>query len=163
RDPACGYDFIRGKNEEAGGNEGDFLSRMDAQTAHSRRKLEERRAEEAYNDRQDKKSCPQCGAVQSYDEYAKKKTKCAGCGATYSSATAWSRGTWNARNAAVAARSNQRMAQLQQRVDAETRGLSALGQQQQVRRFRQAELLKQRAARQPFIDRMEADVGKRER
>jgi hypothetical protein len=63
RNPSCGYDFIKGRGdaEDGGGGgggdrEGDFLSRMDTQTSHARRRMQERRAEEEYDARQDKVS-----------------------------------------------------------------------------------------------------------
>jgi ribosomal protein S27AE len=96
RNPVCGDDFIQAKNDEqAQGGEDDFLSRTDAHTSHQRHKLSQQRAEEAYNDRLDKKRCPECGSVQSFVELVNKKLRCGQCNVPYTSGTVWQHSSWS--------------------------------------------------------------------
>lgn len=61
------------------------------QTAEEARqlKLERRRGEQEYQKKVDKKSCPKCKAVQSYDEFSKRKNKCRSCRVPYKNQNVW--------------------------------------------------------------------------
>jgi ribosomal protein S27AE len=155
RNPACGYDFIQAKNaEQDQGGEDDFLLRMDAHTSHQRRKLSEQRAEEAYNDRLDKKSCPECGAVQSFDEFVNKKLRCGQCNMTYTSGTVWQRSSWETRVKGSEVKSKKRLQKLEARVKADLEAT-------RVAVSRHQKALKQQVGQKAFLERTAADVNKR--
>jgi ribosomal protein S27AE len=155
RNPACGYDFIQAKNDDqAQGGEDDFLLRMDAYTSHQRRKLSEQRAEEAYNDRLDKKSCPKCGAVQSFDEFVNNKLRCGQCNVTYTSGTVWQRSSWETRVKGSEIKSKKRLQKLEARVKADLEAT-------RVAVSRQQKALKQQVGQKAFLERTAADVHKR--
>lgn len=63
----------------------DFTIRMEARERSRRQKLERKRGEKAYESIIDKKQCPNCGAVQSYDEVVSRRNKCkkSGCNLLY--------------------------------------------------------------------------------
>ena len=63
----------KAKSGECRAVAGDVASRCYARAADSERKLEDRRAEEAYAARLDKKVCPKCGTVQAYKEVKDRK------------------------------------------------------------------------------------------
>jgi len=44
-----------------------------------------------YDIKLDKRQCPQCGAVQSYDEVIEKRKKCPNCGVTYRKKSVWNK------------------------------------------------------------------------
>lgn len=82
----CGYDFV-----DKGGNDENrhafcaeaFVERLSRTDKHRRQKLEHMRGKSAYELKFDKKRCPRCGAVQSYDEVVDKRKKCQECGIEY--------------------------------------------------------------------------------
>ena len=63
----------------------DFTIRMEARERSRRQKLERKRGEKDYESMIDKKQCPNCGAVQSYDEVVSRRNKCkkSGCNLLY--------------------------------------------------------------------------------
>ena len=63
----------KAKSGESRAGAGDVASRCYARAADSERKLEEKRAEEAYATRLDKKVCPKCGTEQAYKEVKDRK------------------------------------------------------------------------------------------
>ncbi|EGZ29484.1 hypothetical protein PHYSODRAFT_477866 [Phytophthora sojae] len=62
---------------------------MEAAERNRQKKLELSRGENDYNARLDKKSCPKCGAPQSYSEFRDKKKKCQMCGVEFRFVNAW--------------------------------------------------------------------------
>ena len=63
-----------GESKEA--ESGDFMSRMELKEKKRREKLERARGEKEYAVLIDKKCCPNCGAVQSYDEVVSRRNRC---------------------------------------------------------------------------------------
>ena len=74
---ACGYEFARDSGKKANGDE--FVERLARSARHSRRAKEEAIGKQEYSYRLDKKQCPRCGAVQSYDEYVERFSKGRNC------------------------------------------------------------------------------------
>ena len=74
------------RDSESKENEGaDFTIRMEAKERSRRQKLERKRGEKEYEQMIDKKVCPKCGAIQSYDEVVSRRNKCkkSGCNCLY--------------------------------------------------------------------------------
>ena len=71
--------------ESKEGGVADFTVRMEAKERARRQKLERKRGEKEYESLIDKKVCPKCGAVQSYDEVVSRRNKCkkSGCNCLY--------------------------------------------------------------------------------
>lgn len=71
--------------ESKEGGVADFTVRMEAKERSRRLKLERKRGEKEYENLIDKKVCPKCGAVQSYDEVVSRRNKCkkSGCNCLY--------------------------------------------------------------------------------
>lgn len=57
----------------------NFLASMDASIRSRSTRLERARGERDYNARLNQKTCPSCGATQTYDEYVKRKKRCTSC------------------------------------------------------------------------------------
>ncbi|GMH97514.1 hypothetical protein TrST_g9262 [Triparma strigata] len=70
----CGYDFLDNLEKD----NSDFIKRMDAFENFRRRKFRRDQEEQYYNTAVDKKQCPNCGQLQSYDEWAEKRGNCTG-------------------------------------------------------------------------------------
>lgn len=66
-----------------------FIYRMEAAHNTTRRDMDKRRGEEAYNDRNDKKVCPICKMEQSYKEWKDNIKKCERCNASYRPKKTW--------------------------------------------------------------------------
>jgi ribosomal protein S27AE len=71
--------------ESKGGNRGDedeksnFIQRQEATARNHREEREFKMGQADYNAKIDKKTCPQCGAKQSYDEVKEKRKQCPNC------------------------------------------------------------------------------------
>jgi WD40 repeat protein len=68
----CGYDFLTDDNTTYS----DFVTRMDTFEHHRRKMLEKKQEEQVYNATLGKKTCPNCGNPQSYDEFIDKRMQC---------------------------------------------------------------------------------------
>jgi hypothetical protein len=84
----------RGANNPRGQGDHDtgemFIYRTEAAQRAHLRDLEHRRGELAYQAVLDKRSCPGCGAVQSYDEVVEKRKHCPNCHQEYKKGKTWS-------------------------------------------------------------------------
>ena len=80
----AGYDFANKAPEV-----GDVAVRCHRDAGNKAKKLEERRGEEDYNARQDRKRCPTCQAFQSYKEHQEKRKKCQNCSVEYQGGLTW--------------------------------------------------------------------------
>jgi hypothetical protein len=80
---------VRGRDDdhETKENDGekDFMDRMEAKERKRRENLARKRGEKDYEVMIDKKVCPNCGAIQSYDEVVSRRKKCkkSGCNVFY--------------------------------------------------------------------------------
>ncbi|GMI18318.1 hypothetical protein TrLO_g6180 [Triparma laevis f. longispina] len=70
----CGYDFLDNLEK----NSSDFIKRMDGFEMFRRKKFRRDQEEQYYESGVDKKQCPNCGQLQSYDEWAEKRGECTG-------------------------------------------------------------------------------------
>jgi len=68
----CGYDFLDNLEKEGEG----FIKRMDAFENYRRSKFQRDQEEQYYNHCVDKKQCPNCGQLQTYDEWRDKRMIC---------------------------------------------------------------------------------------
>lgn len=75
----------RTKDEEAI----QFLQRMDQRAEHKRVAAKELQAKLDYEASLDKKSCPQCGRVQTFDQVKKRHKKCTECKILYRRTMRW--------------------------------------------------------------------------
>jgi hypothetical protein len=81
------------KEDGPGGNSAvkPYILRMEAKEEKRKMKLERLQGQREYDARQDKKQCPKCGTVQTYDEIMDRKKKCANnCGLDYRPMKTWS-------------------------------------------------------------------------
>ena len=70
----CGYDFLDNLEK----NSSDFIKRMDGFEMFRRKKFRRDQEEQYYKSGVDKKQCPNCGQLQSYEEWAEKRGECTG-------------------------------------------------------------------------------------
>lgn len=78
----------RGDDDEEKG-EADrfaFINRQEAEERNRRDELQFRMGKADYDARVDKKTCPRCGAKQSYDEFKEKRKNCVHCNVEYCAA-----------------------------------------------------------------------------
>lgn len=157
RNPGCGYDFVREKGGASTEDRESFIHRMDASLSHSRKRLQEKREEEEYERMLlcDKKACPRCSAVQSFDEIRKKKDFCGTCDLRYRVPHRWDRKRSENRVRALHEKTTNRWAELEARIQRELQGKDA------QHRTKTQLILQEKVGKMPFIDRMSQDVEKR--
>ncbi|KAJ1453684.1 hypothetical protein M885DRAFT_273210 [Pelagophyceae sp. CCMP2097] len=78
----------RDADDDAGARANNFVQRQDAWGTKVRGEKAFAIGKKAYDQRLDKKRCPCCTAVQSYDEFEEKRMKCVDCGVDYQKANA---------------------------------------------------------------------------
>ncbi|KAH8049813.1 tudor domain-containing protein [Aureococcus anophagefferens] len=72
-----------GEGNDAEAKADNFIQRQDAWTRKVRREKEAAIGKAHYDVKLDKKVCPNCGAVQSYDEVEEKRDRCVECAVAY--------------------------------------------------------------------------------
>eukprot|EP00639_Heterosigma_akashiwo_P019434 CAMPEP_0206386990 /NCGR_PEP_ID=MMETSP0294-20121207/16307_1 /ASSEMBLY_ACC=CAM_ASM_000327 /TAXON_ID=39354 /ORGANISM="Heterosigma akashiwo, Strain CCMP2393" /LENGTH=366 /DNA_ID=CAMNT_0053838213 /DNA_START=62 /DNA_END=1162 /DNA_ORIENTATION=- len=84
-------EVMAGGDDDAPKDENAVIYRLEAYKRGVQKKITEAIGKNEYDVKLDKKQCPQCGAVQSYDEVIEKRKKCPNCGVVYKKKTTWGR------------------------------------------------------------------------